>query len=176
MVCTNLRELTPPGEWDRRLYKFFSSPHYQSTARQVNLAFSISGAPQGPSRIEDTLSWLKKYLQFPIYLSHGTIVTHTASIWQKFFVVQNVELLVLSSSSWGWIACLPCSIQLHLFPYFGAPRFKSPFVRNFFSKKKRKRKDFHPSTWRKGRGVTREEIVEKKNCIHANQKNAATYK
>jgi hypothetical protein len=46
----------------------------------------------------------------------------------------------------------------------------------FFQKRKRKRKDFNPSTWRKGRGVTREEIVEKKNCIHANQKNAATYK
>lgn len=152
MVCTNLRELTPLGEWDRRLYKFFSSPHYQSTARQVNLASSISSAPQGPSRIKDTSSWLKKYLQFPIYLSHGTIVTHTASIWQKFFVVQNVELLVLSSSSWGWIACLPCSIQLHLIPYFGAPRFKYPFVRNFFSKKKKKKKRFPPVDLEEGEG------------------------
>lgn len=152
MVCTNLRELTPLGEWDRRLYKFFSSPHYQSTARQVNLASSISSAPQGPSRIKDTSSWLKKYLQFPISLSHGTIVTHTASIWQLFFVVQNVELLVLSSSSWGWIACLPYSIQLHLIPYFGAPRFKYPFVRNFFSKKKKKKKRFPPVDLEEGEG------------------------
>lgn len=152
MVCTNLRELTTLGEWDRRLYKFFSSPHYQSTARQVNLASSISSAPQGPSRIKDTSSWLKKYLQFPISLSHGTIVTHTASIWQLFFVVQNVELLVLSSSSWGWIACLPYSIQLHLIPYFGAPRFKYPFVRNFFSKKKKKKKRFPPVDLEEGEG------------------------
>lgn len=119
---------------------FSISAHPITSPPPVRQAFSISGAPQGPSRIKDTSSWLKKYLQFPIYLSHGTVVTHTASIWQKFFVVQNVELLVLSSSSWGWIACLPYSIQLHLFPYFGAPRFKSPFVRIFFQKKKEKEK------------------------------------
>jgi hypothetical protein len=52
----------------------------------------------------------------------------------------------------------------------------NPLLLEMFFLKKKKRKDFHPSTWRKGSGVTREEIVEKKNCIHANQKNAATYK